>query len=114
MGKYAIYRRRGTAPATVPTPPPVPLNVTLVQVLDSSHCIIQFDGDPLCTTGVADGSFLVNGGGMDNVTDLGAGQVLCDAGVSGPVMNAGDPWDIVSQPAWAAAPILNPQSGLCF
>lgn len=112
MGRYGMRRLRGTAPATVPTPPPVPLNVTLVLVTAADTAVFQFDGDPLVNSGVADANVDVNGVGFQTVTDLGGGAVQLQQPFGQPPISAGDPWNILGQPAWASAPIANPANGV--
>lgn len=111
MGRYTQRRRAASGPSPAAAPPPAPVAIASVTVTATDTVRILFDGDPLVNSSIADGSFLVNGGGFGTVNDLGANTVELVQPFGQPPITAGDPWDLTSQPSWASATVTNPASG---
>ncbi|HSI36712.1 MAG TPA: hypothetical protein VK986_24215, partial [Tepidisphaeraceae bacterium] len=98
-------------PYTPPPPPPDPaLVVSMVINPDGNSVTMTFDTalDIVSTPISPDGSILVAGQIPQTIVVVDTHTVELAMGF---LLNVGDPWQIVSQPAWLYTPVANPADG---
>lgn len=107
MSKYAIYRRRGTAPATAAVV--APRTITTVTDLGGGTVAVDFDA-PITYSGTGGlGGFNIGGLGSTGGIQTGPARITL---VPDAAFAPFDPWDLVNSPPEITEPVTFPDAGV--
>jgi len=109
MGRWAQQRRRGgEAPAS--SPPPAPITITEVDLVDPTHVMVFFDNNVTFDPAAGPSSEFDVGGATPtgSLSGIGSTSVIVELGSP---CGIGDTWNVSSQPAWVVTAITTPATG---